>query len=231
MNPEDDPEARIRQLEQPLAGYATELGSTESAPTSRCRRPSTPARTISRLIRRPPFGVAYPRIEKSGPPIGLIMGLIAVVFVLILGGIGAVVWMMSSNTGGRPGIVSGSSGDNDEWTFAPTWTMPSVPSEVAPSDEPPQVAVAPAGGSYSVSGVDNVETIECNGSNISVSGGVNNTVTLRGHCLSVNVSGVENKVDVRSADRISASGFDNEVRYHEGQPEITVTSRNVVALG
>ncbi|SEH46837.1 Protein of unknown function [Mycolicibacterium rutilum] len=230
MNPEDDPEARIRQLEQPLAGYATELGSTESAPTSALPPPVYTGPYDQSPYTAPPFGVAYPRIEKSGPPIGLIMGLIAVVFVLILGGIGAVVWMMSSNTGGRPGIVSGSSGDNDEWTFAPTWTMPSVPSEVAPSDEPPQVAVAPAGGSYSVSGVDNVETIECNGSNISVSG-VNNTVTLRGHCLSVNVSGVENKVDVRSADRISASGFDNEVRYHEGQPEITVTSRNVVALG
>lgn len=233
MNPEDDPEARIRELEQPLASYGVELGATEQAgptPTSPLPPPvySGPYQPPpdGSPYAAPPFGVAYPQISRSAVPFGLVLGLIGAVAVLIVGGIGAVVWMMASSDSGvsaRP--VAGGSFDD-----IPTWTPPDFPSVVVPTDQPPQVAVAPAGGHYSISGVDNVETVECNGSNISVSG-VNNTVTLLGHCLNVSVSGVENKVEVDSADQIGASGFDNEVIYHSGEPDITATSRNIVAKG
>lgn len=233
MNPEDDPEARIRQLEQPLANSGVELGTTDPAatpPTSPLpppvyAGPYQPPYDQSPYA-APPFGVAYPQVAKSGVPVGLVLAMIGVVAVLIVAGIGAVVWMVSSSNPGTSARPVGSGSFDD----VPTWVPPSFPSVVVPTEQPPQVAVAPAGENYSISGVDNVETVECNGSEISISG-VNNTVTLLGHCLSVNVSGVENNVELDSADRISASGFDNEVIYHSGEPEVAATSRNIVAKG
>jgi hypothetical protein len=61
--------------------------------------------------------------------------------------------------------------------------------------------------------------------------GVNNTVTITGHCVSLTVSGVENVVTVDAADTIGASGFDNEVIYHSGAPQINATGSNVVSQG
>ena len=61
--------------------------------------------------------------------------------------------------------------------------------------------------------------------------GVNNTVTLTGHCLSVTVSGVDNKVTIDSADKIGASGFDNNVIYLSGEPQIDATGSNTVTRG
>ena len=228
MNPEEDPEARIRQLEQPLAGYAVELG----APTDRVdANAALPPPVYDQYpptspYSAPPFGVAFP--QHKGPPVGLIFGLIAVVVVLVFGGVGVVVWTTMANdvTGspayepGEPGVAVGPTAPSD------------APPIALPTDSPPGVVVAPAGGQYSVSGVDKVETIECNGSNISVSG-VKNNVTLDGHCQSVTVSGVENVVVVDSTDRIGASGFDNRVIYRSGTPQINATAGtgNVVAQG
>lgn len=230
MNPEDDPEARIRQLEQPLTQYAVELGTTQPTegvnPTAQLPPPvyDTPP-----AYNAPPFGVSYPQVQKKGAPIGLIFGLIAVVVVVLFGAVGAIVWKVSSNVG------SISTTDHGETSFArpgggsfdePSTAAPVVPS-AAPEESP---TVAPAGGQYSISGVDEIETVECNGSNISVSG-VNNTVTLLGHCLSVTVSGIENQVTLDSADLIGASGFDNQVIYHSGTPQINATGSNSVAQG
>jgi hypothetical protein len=245
MNPEEDPEARIRQLEQPLAGYATELGAnrpTEGVnPTTPLPPPAygapyqAPYQTSP--YDAPPFGVSYPQVQKKGPPIGLIFGLLAVVVVLIFGGVGAFVWtMMSKNEIAstvptyRPSEpdVAGGGGSVDAGADRPTVSPPTA----LPTKDPevPEVAVAPAGGQYSVSGIDETETVECNGSNISVSG-VNNVVTLRGHCLSVTVSGVENQVTLDTADRIGASGFDNQVIYHSGAPQVDATGGNIVTQG
>nr|WP_090276711.1 DUF3060 domain-containing protein [Mycolicibacterium komanii]CRL70176.1 transmembrane protein [Mycolicibacterium komanii] len=249
MNPEDDPEARIRQLEQPLADRgAVELGTsqrpddyqTSALPPPVYGPPHQPYPPQSPYS-APPFGVSFPPgPTKSGVPLGLIFGLVAAVAVFIVAGIGALVWTLNSKTEeitGRPGI-SIATGDDDprggSVTIGPSREAPTVllPTQLPtqlPSDEP-KVAVAPAGGNYSVSGVKRNETVECNGSNITVSG-VNNTVTLLGHCLSVTVSGVENQVSIDSADEIGASGFDNQVVYHSGDPEVNVTSRNTVTRG
>lgn len=239
MNPEDDPEARIRQLEQPLAAYAVELGAT--APNEGVN-PTTPLPPPaygapyqqSSPYSAPPFGVSYPQMQKKAAPIGLIFGIIAAVVVLIFVGVGAVVWTMMAKTdivSTVPTYDPGVAGGGGSVDPGATWPTDSAPTAL-PTDEPgtPEVAVAPAGGQYSVSGVDETETVECNGSNISVSG-VNNTVTLLGHCLSVTVSGVENQVNLDSADRIGASGFDNEVIYHSGEPQVDATSGNIVAKG
>nr|WP_194946058.1 DUF3060 domain-containing protein [Mycolicibacterium malmesburyense] len=246
MNPEDDPEARIRQLEQPLAGRgAVELGTsqppgndyqTSALPPPVYGPPNQPYPSQSPYS-APPFGVSFPPgPTRSGAPFGLIFGLVGVVVVIIVAGIGLLVWTVSSTTEGitgRPGI-SIATGDDDpragSVTIGPSRGAPTVvlPTRL-PSDEP-KVAVAPAGGQYSVSGVQEDETVECNGANITVSG-VNNRVTLLGHCLSVTVSGVENQVTIDSADQIGASGFDNQVIYHTGDPEVNVSSRNTVARG
>lgn len=225
MNPEEDPEARIRQLEQPLADYAVELGPTEATgganQTAQLPPPVYGDPYHQSPYAAPPFGVSYPQVPKKGPPIGLIFGLIAGVVVLIFVGVGAIVWTMMANTNIVSTVPTYDHRD-DAW--------PPVPTVGPQRPEAPEVAVAPAGGQYSVAGVDENETIDCNGSNISVSG-VNNTVTLQGHCLSVTVSGVENQVTVDSADRIGASGFDNRVVYHSGTPQVDATSRNVVEQG
>ncbi|WP_172799547.1 DUF3060 domain-containing protein [Mycobacterium sp. IS-3022] len=244
MKPEDDPEARIRQLEQPLADYgAVELGTSQPTvndhPTSALPPPVygppyPPPYEQQSPYSAPPFGVSFPPgPTKSGAPYGLIFGLIGVVVVLIVGGIGVFVWSMSSTPdriSTRPGFpdATGDGGPRGgSVTIGPSRTAPTLLPPGVPDD---QVAVAPAGGQYSVSGVEKIETIECNGSNISVSG-VDNTVTLLGHCQSVTVSGVENQVVLDSADRIDASGFDNQVIYHSGDPEIDATSRNSVTQG
>ena len=70
----------------------------------------------------------------------------------------------------------------------------------------------------------------CKDSNVNISG-VNNTVTLTGHCVNISVSGVGNKVTVDTTDKIGASGFDNEIIYLSGDPEIDTTESNTVSRG
>ncbi|MFV9634374.1 DUF3060 domain-containing protein [Mycobacterium neumannii] len=242
MKPEDDPEARIRQLEQPLADYgAVELGTSQPPGTDYQTSALPPPvygpphqHPAQSPYSAPPFGVSFPPgPTKSGAPFGLILGLVGVVVVVVVAGIGVLVWTLSSATeeiAGRPGIsiATGDDPRGGNVTIGPSREAPTALPTQLPSE--PKVAVAPAGGQYSVSGVDENETIECNGSNITISG-VNNTVTLLGHCLSVTVSGVENQVTIDSVDRIGASGFDNQVIYHSGDPEVNVSSRNIVTRG
>lgn len=242
MNREDDPEARIRQLEQPLADHgAVELGGTVSADggqqTSTLPPPVYDPSSYPQQspYSAPPFGVSFPPApRRSGAPFGLIFGLIGAVMALVVAGVGFVVWSSMSSTPERisirPGLPDGDIPRDGNVTVGPSRGAPTALPTPVPRDQPPQVVVAPAGGQYSVAGVDKTETIECNGSNISVSG-VNNAVTLRGHCASVTVSGVDNEVNLDSADSIGASGFDNEVIYHSGHPAIDVTSRNTVTQG
>jgi Protein of unknown function (DUF3060) len=45
------------------------------------------------------------------------------------------------------------------------------------------------------------------------------------------VSGVENVVTIDSADTIGASGFDNQVIYRSGSPEIASGGSNIVEQG
>jgi hypothetical protein len=241
MNPQDDPEARIRQLEQPLADYgAVELGATPNSGGSNSALPPPlpppvsppPGQPYTSPYDAPPmFGPPYPQQVRSsgnGAPIALIFGLIAVAVVVVFGAVAAVMWNMTTSdristprvtqTPGTGG--TGSVGRSP--TGAPTG-LPGIP-------DAPTMTTAPPGGQLSVAGVHENKTVACNDSIVSVSG-VNNTVTIKGHCQSVTVSGVENQVTVDSADTIGASGFDNVVKYLSGSPKIDATGSNVIERG
>lgn len=143
MNPEEDPEARIRQLERPLAGYAVELGTTESAgganPTLQLPPPVYTDPYQQSPYTAPPFGVSYPQVPKKGLPIGLIFGVIAAVVVFVFVGVGAVVWTMMANTDIVSTVPTYAPGDDDSGVVGPT----AIPPTAAPTAPARQVAVAP----------------------------------------------------------------------------------------
>lgn len=255
MTSPEDPEERIRQLEQSAAAYgAQELGTDQAqslpppaygTPPAYGGPPSYDQQTYGQQPYgqpqygqqpygdpyQPPFGTHYTPVQKkSGVPVGLIVGLVVVVFVVILGGIALVVWNVSSTveevTGGG-GTVGEPGGTR---TFVPpTITFPSFPDMTGiPGNDTEQTATpsAPA----SVAGIDETITVVCENGDVNISG-VNNTVTLTGQCANVNVSGVENKITVDSAAVIGASGFDNEIVYLSGDPQINNTGSNTVSRG
>ncbi len=256
MTSPDDPEERIRQLEQSAASYgAVELGAEHyregvdpmsqlpppvygGPPPPGYGAPPPPYGPPPQYggppsygdPYQPPFGTHYTPVQKKGSPVGLIVGLIVVVVIVVFGGIAAFIWNVSSTVSE---VAGGGSVDRPGRT--PTYTPPSI---VIPSIEIPDITGLPGssdetptpGGQFSVAGIDEVKTVPCNESNISVSG-VNNTVTLTGHCSSVTVSGVENNVTVDSADTIGASGFNNDVVYHSGDPTVDATGSNTVSRG
>ena len=270
MTSPEDPEERIRQLEQSAAAYgARELGNDQPQygegvnPTSQLPPPvyGTPPAYGQQPYGQqpydqqsygqpsygqpsyggqqpygdpyqPPFGTQYTPIpKKSGVPVGLIVGLVVVVFVVIVGGIAAVVWNVSSAveevTGGG-GIVGEPGGTR---TFVPpTITFPSFPDTTGIPGAPKTEQTATPGTPASVSGIDETIKVVCENGDVNISG-VNNTVTLTGHCANVNVSGVENKITVDRSDAIGASGFDNEIVYLSGDPQINNTGSNTVTRG
>lgn len=240
MNPEDDPEARIRQLEQQSANYGTvELGANQDS------RGATPTAPLPPPVYgppppygnpytgdpyQPPQGTHFTPIRKKGAPVGLIFGLIAVTVVVLFGGIGAIVWNVVSKTTDAVSRTPGGGGSfgtpGDQPTISvPTPELPILPT--MPGDGTPD---GTPGGELSVAGIDKNETIACNDANVNISG-VNNRINLIGHCLSVTVSGVNNRVTVASTDTIGASGLDNQVIYLSGDPEIDATGSNVVEHG
>jgi len=253
MTSPEDPEERIRQLEQSAAAYgARELGTdqpryaegvTPSSLPPPAYGPPQPGYAPPSYGAppppygsppsygdpyQPPFGTQYTQIPKKGAPVGLIVGLIVVVLIIIVGGIGAIVWNVSS----KVDDVAGGGGSVDRpgtVTFAPPSisipAIPDLPSFPSTAEQTPT-----PGEQFSVSGIDETKKVACNEANISISG-VNNTVTLTGHCVSVTVSGVENKVTIDSADTIGASGFDNKIVYLSGDPKIDASGSNTVTRG
>ncbi|MBU3707428.1 MAG: DUF3060 domain-containing protein [Mycobacterium sp.] len=64
--------------------------------------------------------------------------------------------------------------------------------------------------------------IDCeNGKSLAV-GGSNNTVTVRGICVSVRVEGSDNRITVTRIDsELAVDGVNNTVSYAEGDPDVT----------
>lgn len=117
-------------------------------------------------------------------------------------------------------------------TSHPRTTIPAIPAppqiDVTGPAEPTTVA---AGGSISLSGIDEHRTVTCTGGAVEISG-INNTVEIAGHCDRVGVSGIENIVTLESSDVIEASGISNRVTYHSGDPRIDSSgSDTTVAQG
>jgi hypothetical protein len=244
MNPEDDPEARIRDLERPLADVAraSELGTPDYSSGEYLPPPVQPYGVPPTQPfgapppMPPPYGTPYPDMYPGPPPkskssagaLWFVFAGIAVVIVLIGGGI--VIWtnMFKLDSATRPPID----------IPIPSIEIPSdipgvgpIPEVTIPSVDVPSALPAPEpGATLSVSGANKNETLTCNDNLVSVSG-VNNTITITGHCVTVSVSGVDNVVTVDAVDSISASGFDNKVIYRSGSPEITSSGSNVVEQG
>jgi Protein of unknown function (DUF3060) len=224
MEPHDDPEARIRALEQPLAdsARATELGTTPyTAPNDAYMPPPLPPMPPQAQgpYTMPGYSAPWappPRKSSAGVP-WVIFGIAAVVFMVIAGGVG---WFIVNKATRQIPSIPGIS----------IPSIPSMPSMPSMPNMPSQPTTAPPGGQISVAGVGDTKTITCNDNVVSVSG-VSNTVTITGHCTTVTVSGMQNKVTLDESDQINASGFDNVVTFHSGSPDINSGGSNVVQQG
>jgi hypothetical protein len=230
MEPHDDPEDRIRELERPLAdaAHTSELGSSQ--PTGQAYPPGpTGPSPPSPWTYGGPFPGPPPK-PPSGNRMWWIMGtVIAIGAVALAGGIAAFAAHQLSSV--RSIITSPP-------TISGPFTAPAItPNSPAPSTSGTQTSrpstslTPPPGGKLSVSGINENRTITCNDSIVNVSG-VSNTVVITGHCASLTVSGVQNSITVDAVDTIDASGFNNKVTYHSGTPEITnAGGSNVVQQG
>lgn len=238
MNREDDPEARIRQLEQPLAdaARASELGRNTDAgyqdsgyqypppppgPVPPPMSPSAPSYGSYNAYSgySSPFPGATPR-SSSGMRVFWIL---AGVFVLIaLGAAGAIAVYVSKQMNrddfSMPSTVS--------QTFYPSTSGPAggkTPADGktgAPTTEPSTSPAPAAGSKLTISGINEKKTVACDNNVVTVSG-MSNTIVITGHCASLTVSGMRNAVTIDSADTITASGFDNQITYHSGSPQIS----------
>jgi Protein of unknown function (DUF3060) len=237
MNSQDDPEERIRDLERPLAdtARASEAGGTQPpggypyAPGAGAPPPPPPPGpwTYGGPLSGPP-----PR-SSSGNRTWWILGTVIVVgFIALAGGIAAFAAHQLSGVRSMitsPPTVSG--------TFSPPTSATTTPRSPAPTTTrtkkptPSSSTTPPPGGELSVSGINENRTITCNDSVVSVSG-VSNTVVISGHCASLTVSGVQNAITVDAVDSVDASGFNNKVTYHSGNPKISnAGGGNVVQQG
>jgi cytoskeletal protein RodZ len=233
MNPEDDPEARIRALEQPLADSArsSELGGPQPGGYSSNPYPP-PAPPPPPLYGdynaggynsgfgpgySAPFPGATPR-RSSGNRVFWILAAVFVVGMLaVVGGIAAYVAhrISSSNV-----IVEPSTPNTSVFSSprsAPRSPTPSTSRSRTPTAGPSTPA---PGSNISIAGINENKTIACNDNSVTVSG-VSNTITISGHCTKLTVSGMQNSVTVDAVDTIDASGLNNQVTYHSGSPQIS----------
>ena len=197
MNADDDPEARIRELERPLSDFGAPVELTAPSIGSEGHR-------------SPPRG--------NGRGYAVVFSVMAAVFVIATA---AALFLMSrgstGTTSGRPTIPSGA---------APA---PSLPGSAPPVVASPAVPVP--GVTIIITGAGENKTLACDGNDVSVSG-VSNTVVLTGQCAGLTVSGIGNIITVDSTPRITASGLNNRVTYHAGNPEVGTSGLdNVVERG
>jgi hypothetical protein len=233
MKSEDDPEARIRALEQPLAdaARASEISANPSpgkwAPPSGPPMPPPPSMPYDGAFQYPPQYPPPPRPPGQGRTVWILLSLFVIgVIALPIG-----IFLFTSHQVSRGGLT----------TLLPTPSMSSTgptPSRIGPSTSaaaiptpPSAMTTAPTGENVTVSGINEVRTIACNGGSVSVSG-ITNNVTITGHCTSLNVSGIQNHITIDSADKIQASGSGNQITYHSGSPQIGKSGfDNVVQKG
>jgi Protein of unknown function (DUF3060) len=214
MNPQDDPEARIRALEP------TEFGSEKA--TQQWPYQSQPYGV------QPPYGAdpyaagqltpypAAPRSTGSGVRASMVIVPLVVIVVALAGGI-VMYWMYRTGptTSGTPEI----SGGGDVLTAEPA--VPSLPTAgPIPTVVPPTEAVPQPGTTLTISGIGAKKSVTCN-DNIVIISGANNTVDITGHCIAVTVSGFENIVSAESTQEIAVSGFDNKITYRSGTPQVS----------
>jgi hypothetical protein len=251
MSSEDDPEARIRDLERSLSEQSSELTQSSyelgssgpygpgggNAPPPTYTVPPAAAYQVPPQpygVPQAPYGVGLPPVtvgsagrSRGGWIVFAVMGAVTLAII-----VGTVVFFAS--------VFSSVNSIIDTFDGKPTASGGGGPFGVPSSgggNRPPAPTFAPSetvpapGTDISVAGVGSHRTIICDDNVVNVSG-VNNTLVLKGQCRSVTVSGVENTVTVDSAATISASGFNNRITFLSGTPEIQNSGdSNVVERG
>jgi hypothetical protein len=87
------------------------------------------------------------------------------------------------------------------------------------------------GGSLTIHGNAETQTIACNDGHLTVTGR-EETVTVTGHCSRISVDGVIHHITVDSVDAVDVNGLDNDVTYHSGTPKVANSGfRNSVQRG
>ena len=227
MEPEDDPEARIRELERPLAdtARASEVRATET-PGNFGYPPGPPAPAAPPRLT---YGDSFPGRSRRSPSSTRAWWILAAFLIIGVIALAGGLAIQSVDRLTRGGLV----------TLSPTPRIsPRSPAPSAratqtpgPSTSPTSGPTAPPGGNISVSGINEKQTIACNDSIVNVSG-ISNTVVITGHCGILDVSGVQNSVTVDAVDTIETSGFNNKVTYHTGSPSISKSGEsNIVQRG
>ncbi len=252
MTSDEDPEARIRELERSLndQAKASELGGGQSSSGAAYLPPPVPGYSAPDYSTQPytaptygtqsygtqpyggqPFGTQFPapRRRSSGGIPWTVFGLIAVVLIAVAAGF-AVYTRMAGVTGPDHAKVSGGGGSVGIPSIPNIPGMPSIPPAPGAPGADSEVITASPDTPASVSGIDNNKAIACTDGAVTVSG-IRNTVNITGHCVSVTVSGMNNVVTVDTADTLGASGFDNRVTFHSGSPQIDNTGSNIVEQG
>jgi hypothetical protein len=212
MEPKDDPEARIRELERPLTDVArtSELGTAQPggyAPTQPLPPPM-------------PFPDTFPTTQVRTTA-GFRWGwMVLAALVVGVGALAAGVAVYTTHQFSRDGSTI---------SFPTTFPRTGTPGSPGSGTQAP--AVPSPGSRVSIAGFDKNQTIACNDSFVSVSG-FSNTIVITGHCASLTVSGSQNTVTVDAADTINAAGFENRVTFHSGSPRVTKSGEsNVVEQG
>ncbi|WP_046322222.1 DUF3060 domain-containing protein [Mycobacterium sp. UM_Kg1] len=210
MSADDDPEARIRELERPLADLASAKELTVASAAGGEWAPEHGGAPTLGSRRR---GVGF--------------GAVGAVFAIAALGMFLMSREPVGTTAGTPAMPSSSV------TTAPSSPEPlaAAPLPAAPPAEAPAPVPAPAGTPLAISGAGETKTLDCAGRYISVSG-VSNTVTLTGRCAGLTVSGVGNVITVDESPTITASGLNNRVTYRSGDPDIATSGYdNVIQRG
>ncbi len=226
MKSEDDPEARIRELEQPLADAARASEAAANPPPGKWAPPPGPPLSSPTTL---PYGGSFQTLPAGARRQGRGLWILLALFVVGMIALPIGIFVFSTHQMSRGGLT----------TLLPAPSVSSIspsPSGAAPgtvSVAPPtsSATTVPAGENITVSGISEVRTIACNGGSVSVSG-ITNNVTISGHCTSVTVSGIQNEVIADAADRIQVSGSGNHVTYHNGSPKVGNSGlNNVVQKG
>lgn len=202
MNADDDPEARIRELERPLSDFARAAELTV-----------------------PSAGTEGPALDVRRR-ITVAVGAMAAVFAV--GAAAAVFLITDGSTNTTPGHPAMPSGPSDA---APEPSAAPVEAPEPPVAAPPAVPVPDSAATVLISGAGENKTLACVGRKVSVSG-VSNTVVLTGPCGDLTVSGIGNVITVDSTPKVTASGLNNRVTYRSGNPEVQTSGfDNVVERG
>jgi hypothetical protein len=178
MKSEDDPEARIRELEQPLADTARTSEAAESQPPSKWAAPSAPAFQASPLPYSDSQSPPLPYSDSQPPPLpysGSQFGqslqtssrnrtwwIVAAVFVIGMIALPAGIMLFTAHQASRSGLhnlVPTPSMSPD--SPAPSGGLTPTPA-AGPSTPPAAIPAAPSSENLTVSGINENRTMVCN---------------------------------------------------------------------